>query len=188
MAGIRSEPAIPSHKHGSEFFGQRDVGRIIGGEIVTRSQIQDSRTSCRCRVIGDPVDPRLLARPESGHNSLCNQTAQYLRYFGSRRAAHTGSRCANRCDSQQTAGRCLQKPVHSGRRIEHDHRASRSSRSKRAESSSARTGCVYASARNSAGVAFRRLSDSGQQIIRKRDTGHGGASFQLMQGVGTLRS
>jgi len=36
MAGIRSEPTIPSHKHGSEFFGQRDVGRIIGGEIVTQ--------------------------------------------------------------------------------------------------------------------------------------------------------
>jgi len=36
MAGIRSEPTIPSHKHGSEFFGQRDAGRIIGGEIVTQ--------------------------------------------------------------------------------------------------------------------------------------------------------
>jgi len=81
---------------------------------------------------------------------------------------------------------CLKEPVNCGRRIEDDHRASRSSRNRRTVSICAETGLRLCSrSRNSRSVG--RSAISLISVVRKRHTCHSSASFQAaVQSVGYI--
>lgn len=52
MTGSRSEPAVASDQCRAEFFGKRDIGRVIGGKIVT--MLPNPGQQHEVRISGDP--------------------------------------------------------------------------------------------------------------------------------------
>jgi len=120
----RGRPSRSSQSTASEFFGHRDVGRIIGGEIMTQLQIRDR--------VGRHAEYRVIRRSSSPSTACCAGNPVHNSFVATdgastcairdpEGAAHVGSRCANRCDSQTSRpGRCLQKPTPQRPTHEHD--------------------------------------------------------------------
>lgn len=142
MARSGSEPAVTRKQRCAEFFRENDVRCIVNGKSVTAS-------------------PNLRQQHEMGvaRNSEVLQIKHCLLSTGCRNCSFThqapedlGNFEIQEVRSMQglvlrvdalfdaLSGRCLKEPLHCGGRIENDHLASRSSRTRRAVSSSTETG------------------------------------------------
>ena len=82
MAGSGGEAAIPSDERSAEFLGERNVGCIVGGQVVT--ELPDTWQKYEVWIPDDSKVGQVLnsdVGPLIGDCSLSCETPQYLRDF-----------------------------------------------------------------------------------------------------------
>ena len=142
VPSYRSQPTVPRNQGAFQAFGERDIRSIVGRKIVTQlpnsSHKQEMWISMNAEI--KQVAYGLIG-PIGSQGSSLDQTPQDLDYLEIEKMGRVQA-FVTRIDSilDVAPRRGLKQPVYCCRRIEDDHRASRSSRTRRAVSMGAVTG------------------------------------------------
>lgn len=142
MAGSGGEPRVARNQWSAELFGKSNICRVISGKIVTKLPNPGQQHEMRI-----PCNPEIQQVLYGMVGAICRnrsfpyQTPQYLGDLEIQEM-RSMQRFSGRVYPMLDMLPCrrLKKPVHCGGSIQNNHRASRSSLTRRAVSSCAETG------------------------------------------------
>lgn len=123
------QPHIQSDQRRAEQLGQRDVGRVVGRQVAAQRPDAGQQQLMRVpleRQVGEVL--QRLARAFGGKRTLRDETAQHLSDLEVQQVGRVqrGVRRRQQTVDQPFAHRRPQQHLESRRRVEHDHRPSRS--------------------------------------------------------------
>jgi hypothetical protein len=192
VAGCRREPAVARKQSSAKFFGKRDVGRIVGRQIMTElpNPGQQNEVGIPSHSQVEQILDRLIGARRC-NRAFPHQTPQDLADLQIEEVrGMQGFVLRVKSVLNPLPRRGLKQPVNGGRGVEDDHRGLRSScafflnEASRIECDRNRLALMQMLAELGQSWPLGYLFNLREQIVGQRHARHSGSGFQsAMQGV-----